>query len=283
MQTLTLPNFFKEISKDEIFVYLFENKTNTPKTKVELHSNLLCFVIEGSKEIYYDNDYRIFNESHFLLARAGKCITAEQLANGSKYKSLFLFFSDQFLIDFKKRHHSYFANENLQIKKPFAGFVIDDFIKTYMQSILLLLVLKNKLSQTLLQLKLEELFLYLIARDGIEVMGFLSVAQETIKDDKFTTVIETNLFSRLTLEELAFLCNMSLSTFKREFEKNYDCTPMRWFQDKKLEYCASLLTSKKQRPSDVYHVTGYESLASFTRAFKLKFGVTPKKFQSQEN
>jgi AraC family transcriptional regulator, exoenzyme S synthesis regulatory protein ExsA len=283
MQTLTLPNFFKEISKDEIFVYLFENKTNSPKTKVELYSNLLCFVIEGSKETYYDNDYRIFNESHFLLARAGKYITAEQLADGSKYKSLFLFFSDQFLIDFKKRHHSYFANENLQIKKPFAGLVIDAFIKNYIQSILLLLVLKNRTCQALLQLKLEELFLYLIARDGIEVLAFLSVAQETIKDNKFTTVIETNLFSRLTLEELAFLCNMSLSTFKREFEKNYDCTPMRWFQNKRLEYCASILNSKKQRPSDVYHVMGYESLASFTRAFKLKFGVTPKKFQSQEN
>ena len=76
--------------------------------------------------------------------------------------------------------------------------------------------------------------------------------------------------------ELAFLCNMSLSTFKREFQKHYSDSPMKWFQNKRLEYAHHLLYNEQMSSSEIYLEVGYESLSSFIKSYKAKYGVTPK-------
>ena len=68
---------------------------------------------------------------------------------------------------------------------------------------------------------------------------------------------------------------MSVSTFKREFEKYYSESPIKWFQNKRLEYAHYLLSQEKS-PSEVYFEAGYENLSSFSQAYKTKYGVTPK-------
>ena len=72
---------------------------------------------------------------------------------------------------------------------------------------------------------------------------------------------------------------MSISSFKRTFEKHFHNSPSKWFQEKRLEHSAFLLKNKSERPSDIYQEIGYESLSNFIQAFKVKFGVTPKQYQ----
>jgi AraC-like DNA-binding protein len=72
---------------------------------------------------------------------------------------------------------------------------------------------------------------------------------------------------------------MSTSSFKREFEKQFQSSPGKWFQEKRLEHAAFLLYNKSKRPSDIYQEIGCENLSNFIQAFKLKFGNTPKKYQ----
>ena len=100
------------------------------------------------------------------------------------------------------------------------------------------------------------------------------------KNNDFLNTIETNKHKKLTLTELAFLSNMSVSTFKREFEKHFQESPIKWFQEKRLEHAAFLLKNEQKRASEIYYEIGYESLSSFVQAFKVRFGKTPKQFQS---
>ena len=72
---------------------------------------------------------------------------------------------------------------------------------------------------------------------------------------------------------------MSISKFKRKFEKNYEMPPIKWFQNKRLDHAAYLLKNDKNRPSDIYEEIGYDSLSNFIKAFKAKFGITPKQHQ----
>lgn len=72
---------------------------------------------------------------------------------------------------------------------------------------------------------------------------------------------------------------MSVSTFKREFEKHYTESPVKWFQNKRLEYARHLLNNTKKSPSEIYFEVGYENLSSFIQAYKLKYGTTPKHHQ----
>ncbi len=73
---------------------------------------------------------------------------------------------------------------------------------------------------------------------------------------------------------------MSISKFKREFEKHFYSSPSKWFQEKRLEHAAYLLKAKSKRPSDIYKEVGYDNLSNFIQAFKMKYGVTPKQHQS---
>ena len=73
---------------------------------------------------------------------------------------------------------------------------------------------------------------------------------------------------------------MSESSFKRVFKKHFQSSPGKWFREKRLEHSAFLLRNKSKRPSDIYQEIGYENLSNFTQAFKIKFGVTPKRYQT---
>ncbi len=286
MEILNLPNHFKTNAlsqNDALYIHYFESEMHAQKTKITLNNNLFSFLVEGTKEIYYNDEYQTIGNTNFLLAKSGNCLMTEQLSDNKQYKSILFFFDDTFLENFKLKHKLLFANSNSKKETPFLSLVYDNYIIDYIKSLQYFLVTSEKPSQTILQIKLEEILFYLIERNGTIILDFLNSEKKTKKDFKFKKIIENNIFSKLGLEELAFLCNMSLSTFKREFQKTYGTPPSRWFQNKRLEQSAALLKLKQERPSDIYHTIGYESLSSFTQSFKQKFGITPKQYQLQHN
>ena len=80
----------------------------------------------------------------------------------------------------------------------------------------------------------------------------------------------------LKVEEIAFLCNMSLSTFKRHFKEEFQASPGKWLLDKRLEKAKILMEQRDVKASDVYLEIGYNNLSNFSTAFKNKFGISPK-------
>jgi AraC-like DNA-binding protein len=120
--------------------------------------------------------------------------------------------------------------------------------------------------------------LYLVEFKGVNFLYSL-ISNSDNQSQKFIQTVESNQLNKLSLKELSFLSNMSVSKFKREFEKHFQSSPSKWFQEKRLEHSAYLLKNKSNRPSDIFEEIGYESLSNFIQAFKTKFGVTPKQYQ----
>ena len=136
----------------------------------------------------------------------------------------------------------------------------------------------KQLQKKLLKSKFEEIMTYLTDKKGKAFLNGL-LKNHDDKIIRLINVVENNTLNKLTLQELSFLCNMSLSTFKREFSKQYQMPPSKWFQEKRLEHTEFLLRTQKKRPIDLYESAGYESLSNFIQAFKKKYGYTPKQFQ----
>ena len=80
--------------------------------------------------------------------------------------------------------------------------------------------------------------------------------------------------SNLTVPELAFLCHMSVSSFKRHFHEAFGMAPGRYLHARRMERAKAML-ARKLRPSEIHLDLGYESLAAFSTAFKKHFGVAP--------
>ncbi|MFT5599779.1 MAG: AraC-like DNA-binding protein [Flavobacteriales bacterium] len=83
---------------------------------------------------------------------------------------------------------------------------------------------------------------------------------------KFEEVIQQNIYSNLSVSELAKLCNMSLSSFKSKFAEVYKVSPIKWFLKIKLEKASELLKNKNDRIFHIAIEVGFESWSTFNRS-----------------
>jgi AraC-like DNA-binding protein len=278
MKTITLPDELNVDSSLSIAVYNYESAREISKQQIILNKNTFSFLQEGTKEVFFDNSSYAIKNSQFLLMKSGHCLMTEKLSNVQEhYKSVLLFFSNEAVLKFIRKFELNPTDSNLFYSTY--SFNYDPFIKRFANSLLDISKLSKSIQKNILEAKFEEIMLYLIEIKGVDFIYSL-ISNSDNQNQKFIQTIESNQLNKLTIKELSFLCNMSISTFKRKFEKSYGVSPIKWFQDKRLEQAAYLLKQNKKRPSDIYEEMGYENLSNFITAFKTKFGVTPKQHQA---
>jgi len=278
MNTITLPDELALNSTLSIEVYDYESTQEISKQQILLNKNTFSFLQEGTKEVFFDNSSYAINNSQFLLMKSGNCLMTEKLSNVEEYyRSVLLFFSNEDVLKFIRK----FELNTPDSKNYYStySFSYDVFIKRFVESLLDISKLSKKIQSRILETKFEEIMLYLVEFKGVEFLYSL-ISNSSNEHQKFIQTIESNQLNKLTIKELSFISNMSVSTFKREFEKHFRSTPSKWFQEKRLEHAAFLLKNNSKRPSDIFEEIGYETLSNFTQAFKLKFGLTPKQYQS---
>ena len=277
MQTIALPDALNLNTPLSIKVFDYKSTAEISKQQIVLNKNTFSFLQEGKKEVFFDDSSYAINNSQFLLMKSGHCLMTEKLSKVSEYyRSILFFFSTKDVLQFVRKFKLNLTEPN-NFYSTYA-FDYDAFIKRFVDSLIDISKLSVSLRQKILVAKFEEIMLYLIDSQGI---GFVhSLISDTGQSQKFIQTIESNALNKLTIKELSFLSNMSVSTFKREFQKHFDSSPSKWFQEKRLEHAAFLLKKHSKRPSDIFEEIGYENLSNFIQAFKTKFGVTPKQYQS---
>ncbi|MEH6537368.1 MAG: AraC family transcriptional regulator [Psychroserpens sp.] len=278
MKIITLPDELNLNSSLSISVYDYESTKEISKQQILLNKNTFSFLQEGTKEVFFDNSSCSIDNSQFLLMKSGHCLMTEKLSNvKEKYKSILFFFSNEAVLKFIRKFE--LNQTNTEVHYSTYSFKYDAFIKGFANSILDISKLSKSIQKNILDAKFEEIMLYLIEFKGVDFLYSL-INNSDNQSQKFIQTIESNQLNKLSVKELSFLSNMSVSTFKREFEKHFHKSPSKWFQEKRLEHSAFLLKNNSKRPSDIFEEIGYENLSNFIQAFKVKFGVTPKQYQS---
>jgi len=277
MSTITLPDELNLNSSHSIEIYDYVNIQEISKQKIVLSKNTFSFLQNGTKEVFFDNSSRLINNSQFSLMKAGNSLTIKKSYNDEmKYRSILLFFSNESVFNFIRKFQLK-PQDNASYASMYS-FDYDLYIKGFTKSILNISKLSKSIQQNILDAKFEEIMLYLIATKGVNFIYSL-ISNSDNSTQKFIQIVENNIVNKLSIKELSFLTNMSESSFKRLFKKHFKSSPGAWFREKRLEHSAFLLRNKSKRPSDIYQEVGYENLSNFTQAFKIKFGVTPKKYQ----
>ena len=278
MKTIILSDELNLNSSLSIEVYDYKSTQEISKQQIVLNKNTFSFLQEGTKEVFFDNSSYAINNSQFLLMKSGHCLMTEKLSNvQASYRSILFFFSNEAVLKFIRKFEL-----NPTASNPYFStysFNYDAFIKRFVNSLLDISKLSKSAQKNILDVKFDEIILYLIEFEGVDFLYSL-INNSDNQNQKFIQTIESNQLNKLTIKELSFLSNMSVSTFKREFEKHFHSSPSKWFQEKRLEHAAFLLKNKSKRPSDIFEEIGYENLSNFIQAFKVKFGVTPKQYQS---
>lgn len=269
-----IPEMYFKDKKDnpDLFIYDFKMTNNVVKSKVNLGMNMFSFLQVGKKQVHFAGTAVAVNKDQSLLLKRGNWLWTELLETAEIYYCKLFFFSEKKLKEFLEKHTK---NEEI-IKDEIPYFVIgnDAYITSYLNSLSTITEAPTIFKENLLAVKFEELMLYLLQKYDKKFELYLHslIINET---SPFKKTVESKIHSNLKLEEIAFLCNMSLSTFKRHFMKVYKESPGKWLQDKRLQKAKEILTQENLKPSAIYLDFGYNNLSNFSIAFKNKFGINP--------
>ena len=259
-------------SNPELFVYDFKMTSDVVKSKVNLGMHMFSFLQIGKKQVHFAGTAVAVNKDQSLLLKKGNWLWTELLDTDAIYYCKLLFFSENKL---KEIIDKYAKNKDL-VKDETPYFIIrnDSYITSYLNSLTTIGEAPKDFMDNLLSLKFEELMVYLLQKYGSDFELYLQslIIKET---SPFKKMVESKIHSNLKLEEIAFLCHMSLSTFKRHFIKEYKVPPGKWLQDKRLLKAKETLEKGELKPSDIYLDFGYNNLSNFSIAFKNKFGFSP--------
>jgi len=278
-----LANTAANPTSDHIYICSYQSAVGSVKSRIVLSHHLFNFLLAGEKSVYYAGGRAIIDPSRFVLLSSGNCLMSEKTAaQDGPYKSILLFFDNQTLSDFFLKHPGIIkASCNEWQETPVFVFEKDGFLVNFIHSLSLLLSSGREPAREMQLLKFEEVMLYLCSKYPSQVLALRTSLLVADEDAEIRKAVESNIENNITVEELAFLCNISVSTFKRRFGRIYGTSPNKWMLQKRMERAAALLQSGATKASDIYYRVGYENLSSFIQSFKQVYGVTPKKYQEQ--
>jgi len=103
------------------------------------------------------------------------------------------------------------------------------------------------------------------------VQGGLSALQMR----KATEFLNTHLDGDVDLQQVAAVCDLSLSHFARAFRQTYGKPPYRWLIERRIDKAKDLLMNTRLPLSDIAVRCGFTDQSGFNRSFKRMYGITP--------
>jgi AraC-like DNA-binding protein len=89
---------------------------------------------------------------------------------------------------------------------------------------------------------------------------------------------DVHLAEKITLEELAAICNLERFHFLKLFKQTVGMTPHAWVVRLRLERACVLLSHTDRSLTQVAQQVGFYDQSHFSRAFRQAFGVAPSKY-----
>lgn len=273
-------NYKKFVIDDLLFV---EYKCVVDETKAGIWSDTNYFVFVTSGKKMWKSIYKEY------IVEAGDSLFVKRGANlvhqyfEEDYCALMIFISDDFIRNFMGRFSSIIKSTSDASSSidSVIRIQLDPYLEGYVNSLAFFFGAQSLPDKTLLKLKFEELLLNIFTQPlHQEVASYLGSLNRN-QALQLRQVMEENFAYNLKLEQLASLCNMSLSSFKRVFKSVYHTSPGKWLTEKRLDFSSYLLRSTDKNVNDVAFESGFEDSSNFIRSFKKKFQCTPLQYRAE--
>lgn len=115
------------------------------------------------------------------------------------------------------------------------------------------------------------------AADGVASPGWLTAAMDSALGPVLSAVHRTPQHG-WTVDEVARRANLSRSAFEGRFTRLLGISPAAYIAERRLDRAAHLLRSTTDLVGQIAAQVGYTSEAAFSRAFRRRFGVPPRRW-----
>ncbi|MEZ4970392.1 MAG: AraC family transcriptional regulator [Flavobacteriaceae bacterium] len=268
-------NDFKKLQIDELLFIEYKCLVQEVKAGIWSDANYFVFVTSGKKmwrSIY--NDY-VVEAGDSLFVKKGANLVHQYF--DEDYCALMVFIPDDFIRKFIQRFSTVINADKMETGQTDAIIRIDldTYLEGYINSLAAFLSSPSYPDKHLLNLKFEELLLNIFTRPIHKTLAEYLLSLNKVQSVQIQQIMESNFAYCLNLEQYADLCHMSLSSFKRSFQKVFSTSPGKWLAEKRLDLACHLLHTTDKSINQIGFECGFEETSSFIRAFKNRFTRTP--------
>jgi AraC-like DNA-binding protein len=277
-RVLSYPQYCRQFSCGNSLITIFNCPPEARLMKTKLsdlwsHENYIFYVLEGKKIWHTAHGSYEISEGNCVLVRKGASILEQFFDIG--FCLVLFFIPDKFICETLKSRSSPIS----KIKEKYAPVIrlkATETLKSFFISMYAYFAGTTAPDKSLLELKFRELILNIAEDDGnVEALSYFHFLMTEPQSVSLERIMHDNFCFNLKLEQYATLSNRSLSAFKRDFKKQFNCTPGKWLLEKRLQHALLLLSHRGKTVTESAFESGFENLSHFSRCFKERFGSSP--------
>lgn len=279
--TIKESNAYRKMEVNELLFVEYTCSKKVTQFGIWSDNNYFAFISSG-KKIWKSihNSYEVA-DGDIIFVKKGANLTHAFFED--EFCAIFVFIPDEFIKTFLKRNADLLDTSIADISAQDAVLQVhpDELLKNYCRSVQSFLSITEKPNEQLLTLKFDELLLSLFSHTRHKHLTdyFISLCRN--QHAHLSRIMEANFAYNLNLEDLAKLCNMSLSAFKNAFKLQYNTTPAVWLKNMKLNLALQKVLSSDLTISQISFECGFEDTSHFIRVFKEKYNLTPFQYRQK--
>jgi AraC-like DNA-binding protein len=234
----------------------------------------LCTILEGSKHVSVNNDIEFtYRPGQFILLPPHSSI---HMDIDTQTKALVFELNDELMKSVTEKISVDMDADYDELKENrfFLGS-IDDELGNCINKLNTVSTRSEKNKKFLIDLYAQEMIYNLVQIKGIQQILSLEQDNPVYKAIKY---IQDNIKQPISINQLAYELNMSDTNFCNSFKKIIGITPKEYITNLKMTHAKEML--KNQNVTEVAYDLGYENISHFIALFKVKYGITPKQYQS---
>jgi AraC-like DNA-binding protein len=280
-QTFFENKSFVKVLRDGLSCIIYKEMPESVLCKEGYAStHAITLVLQGNLKIENINKGAAYvHPNQLIFVPKGLYTVSDILLSDEPFVAI-VFFFDETLVD------DFIRSLNLKTKDPRCTphliMPYSDTIRLYTETLLTLYKNGDHNHHKVTRAKLFELLHLLSIGEGGEAFVRTLLTLKNKEKRNIRDFMNANFNKSLTVEDYAYLTGRSLSTFNRDFKRQFNLSPKKWLMDKRLERAYTLLTHNHTSVTDIAFEVGYENFSHFIKAFHKKFGISPKQFVIQK-
>jgi len=138
-------------------------------------------------------------------------------------------------------------------------------------------VVKNGLNSS--QVYLSGMLLHILGLVITESKNVAIAKKEIQIISQAKVIMNENVLTEISLQEIASRLNISYTTFRKNFKKYVGLSPAKYFSELRLNKAKQLLTETNSSIKEIAYMLQFSSIEHFATIFKKTTGMTPKDYR----
>ncbi len=244
------------------------------------------YILSGTKYLYH-NDYSYpVKEGDAFLLDAGYHYEENIVGANGRFEQIIFYISSQQLqqaiFNLNINYGATFTSHHTCTKcaaRNFVALTASTALRNFFVGIDISLRNSGRLHNDVGQrIKLNELiYLLLSEEDGCFRRKVLRSSDAEM--GQFVSVVYENLFNDISVDMLAEMTHRSLTSFKKEFKRQFNASPHRWIVEQRLDRAKIMLASTSRTISEIGAECAFANISHFIKLFKQRYNETPASFR----